>query len=167
MALDTACCLSLTALHLACHSLANQECDLAITGGVNVYLAPEVAIGFCRASMLSPDGRCKAFDAEANGFVRGEGAGVVVIKPLASALADGDRIYAVVRGTAINQDGRTNGLTVPNADAQETLIREALRDAGVEPQDVQYIEAHGTGTRVGDPIEAAAIGRVVSAGRGA
>ena len=163
---DTACSSSLTAFHLACRSLRNRECDLAIVGGVNAILTPATAIGFCRASMLSPDGRCKAFDASANGFVRGEGAGVVILKPLAAAMADNDRIYAVVRGTAINQDGRTVGLMVPSASAQEVLIREAFRDADVAPREVQYVEAHGTGTRVGDPIEAAAIGRVLSSGRG-
>jgi len=163
---DTACSSSLTAIHLACRSLKNRECDLAIAGGVNAVLSPATSIGFCRASMLSPDGRCRAFDAGANGFVRGEGAGVVVLKPLAVAMADRDKIYAIVSGTAINQDGRTVGLMVPSANAQEALIREALRNAGVEPGAVQYVEAHGTGTRVGDPIEAAAIGRALSNGRG-
>ncbi len=167
VAVDTACSSSLTAVHLACRSLRNGDCELAIAGGVNAFLRPEVAIGFCRASMLSPDGRCKTFDASANGFVRGEGAGVVILKPLAAAVADGDKIYAVVRGTAINQDGRTVGLTLPSAEAQEALISEALRDGGVQPHAVQYVEAHGTGTRVGDPIEAAAIGHVLSTGRSA
>jgi 1-acyl-sn-glycerol-3-phosphate acyltransferase len=165
IAIDSACSSSLTAIHVACHSLKNGECDLAIAGGVNAFLTPELAIGYCRASMLSPDGRCKAFDAGANGFVRGEGAGVVILKSLAAALADGDNIYAVVRGTAINQDGRTSGLMVPSMEAQESLIREALRNARVEPHDLQYIEAHGTGTRVGDPIEATAIARALVNGR--
>ena len=165
LAVDTACSSSLTAVHLACQSLKNRECDLAIAGGVNLYLMPETAIGFCRASMLSPHGRCKAFDAEADGFVRSEGAGIVVLKPLERAMADGDKIYAVVLGSAINQDGRTGGITVPRADAQEALIQEALRAAEVAPSQVQYVEAHGTGTRVGDPIEAAAIGHVLSNGR--
>lgn len=160
LAVDTACSSSLTAVHLACRSLAEGECDLAIAGGVNAFLNPETAIGFCKASMLSPDGRCKAFDARANGFVRGEGAGVVVLKPLDRALADHDRIYAVVRGSSVNQDGRTVGMTVPSLDAQEALMREALRAAHVDAGEVQYVEAHGTGTRVGDPIEASAIGRV-------
>jgi 1-acyl-sn-glycerol-3-phosphate acyltransferase len=163
---DTACSSSLTAIHLACRSLREGDCDLAIAGGVNAFLSPATSIGFSRALMLSPDGRCKAFDAGANGFVRGEGAGVVILKPLAAAMADGDNIYAVVRGTAINQDGRTVGLMVPSADAQEVLIREALRDAGVVAGEVQYVEAHGTGTRVGDPIEAEAIARALSNGRG-
>lgn len=161
---DTACSSSLTAVHLACQGLRNRECDLAIAGGVNAILSPDVAIGFCKASMLSPDGRCKAFDSRANGFVRSEGAGIVVLKPLTRAMADGDRIYAVIRGSAVNQDGRTVGIAVPSAEAQEALIREALRDAHAKAEDVQYVEAHGTGTRVGDPIEASAIGHVLSNG---
>lgn len=162
LSVDTACSSSLTALHLACLSLEAGDCDTAIVAGVNAYLRPDVAIGFCKASMLSPDGRCKAFDASANGFVRGEGAGAIVLKSLARALADGDRIHAVVRGTAANQDGRTVGISVPSADAQEALIREALQGAALRPADVQYVEAHGTGTRVGDPIEVSAIGRALA-----
>jgi 1-acyl-sn-glycerol-3-phosphate acyltransferase len=165
LVVDTACSSSLTAIHLACRSLQRGDCDLAIAGGVNAFLRPDVAIALCKASMLSPDGRCKAFDARANGFVRGEGAAVVILKPLAKARADRDRIYAVVRGSAINQDGHTVGMTVPSDHAQQTLIREALRDAGVDHTAMQYVEAHGTGTRVGDPIEASAIGHVLSTGR--
>ena len=165
LAIDTACSSSLTAVHLACRSLLGGECELAIAGGVNAYLNPETAIGFSRASMLSPDGRCKAFDASANGFVRAEGAGAVVLKPLAKALEDGDRVYAVVRGSAVNQDGRTSGITVPSQTAQEELIRHTLEAAGVEPAQIQYVEAHGTGTRVGDPIEASALGNVLGRGR--
>ena len=162
LAVDTACSSSLVATHLACQSIWNQECELALAGGVNVILRPEGTIGFSKASMLAPDGRCKSFDARANGYVRSEGAGIVVLKPLSRAQADGDPVYAVIRGTAVNQDGRTAGISVPNRVAQEAMLREAYRQAGVSPEDVQYVEAHGTGTPVGDPIELSAIGHVVS-----
>lgn len=164
---DTACSSSLTAVHLACHSLASGECELAIAGGVGVILTPEATIGFCKASMLSPHGRCRAFDAGADGFVRSEGSGAVILKPLARAIADGDPIHAVIRSSAVNQDGHTTGLTVPSAAAQREMIEQAHRDAGVDPADVQYVEAHGTGTPVGDPIEAEAIGSALSADRAA
>ncbi|GET39295.1 type I polyketide synthase [Microseira wollei] len=163
--LDTACSSSLVAVHFACRSLWNGECSLALAGGVNVMLKPEWTISFSKAGMLSPDGRCKSFDAQANGFVRGEGAGIVVLKPLSAALTDGDPIYAVIRGSGINQDGRTNGITVPNGKAQETLLQKVCRQAGVSPQQIQYVEAHGTGTAVGDPIEANALGTVLGANR--
>jgi 1-acyl-sn-glycerol-3-phosphate acyltransferase len=162
---DTACSSSLVAVHLACQSLRGGECDLALAGGVQAVLQPELTIGFCKASMISPDGRCKAFAAEANGYVRGEGAGVIVLKPLSRALADGDPIYALVRGSAINEDGRTNGMTVPGLPAQQAVLREAYRRAGVRPGDVPYIEAHGPGTPVGDPIEAEALATVVACDR--
>ena len=165
IAVDTACSSSLTALHLASQSLSRGECGVAITAGVNVMLLPQVTIGFSRAAMLSPDGRCKPFDANANGYVRSEGAGAVVLKPLQSALEDRDPIYAVIRATAINQDGRTPGISVPNVNAQKSLLLGALREAGLAPVDVQYVEAHGTGTAVGDPREAEAIGSVYSHGR--
>jgi len=165
LAVETACSSSLTALHLARRSLAAGECSMAITAGVNVILAPDLTIGFCKASMISPDGRCRAFDARANGFVRSEGAGAVVLKPLEQALADRDPIYAVVRGSAVNEDGRTTGISLPSADAQEQVLRQAVRDAGVDPAAIQYVEAHGTGTAAGDPVEAAAIGRVYGQGR--
>ncbi|HXV37917.1 MAG TPA: beta-ketoacyl synthase N-terminal-like domain-containing protein [Myxococcota bacterium] len=165
IAVDTACSSSLVAVHLACQSLWNGEASLALAGGVNVLIKPEPYVGFSRLSMLSPDGRCRAFDARANGFVRSEGAALVVLKPYARALADGDRIYAIVRATAVNQDGRTNGLTVPNGDAQQQLVREACRLAGIEPRELQYVEAHGTGTLVGDPIEARALGTALAEGR--
>ena len=158
---DTACSSSLVAVHLACQSLRRGECATALAGGVNAILIPDTFVGFSKMSMLSPDGRCKAFDARGNGFVRGEGAGVVVLKPLPAALADGDRIYAVIRGGAVNQDGRTGSLTVPGAEAQKRLIREACRDAGVNPLEIDYVEAHGTGTAVGDPIETGALGAVL------
>jgi acyl transferase domain-containing protein len=162
---DTACSSSLVAAHLACQSLWGGECDLALVGGVQAVLTPEVSIGFSKASMLSPDGRCKAFAAEANGYVRGEGAGAIVLKPLGRALADGDRIYALIRGSAINEDGRTSGMTVPSLDAQQAALRDAYRRSGVRPGDVHYVEAHGTGTVVGDPIEAEALGSVLACDR--
>ncbi len=138
---------------------------MALVGGVHVMLSPWVTASFARGGFLAPDGRCKTFDARANGYVRGEGAGVVVLKPLSQAQADGDPIYAVVRGSAINQDGRSNGLTAPNPRAQESVLREAYRQAGVSPGQVQYIEAHGTGTLLGDPIEMKALGKVLAQDR--
>ncbi len=164
-AVDTACSSALVAVHLACQSIWRDGCPLALAGGVNALLLPDWYVGFCRMGMLSAEGRCRAFDARAGGFVRSEGAGMVVLKPLARALADGDRVYAVIRGTAVNQDGRTAGMTVPSQEAQEALIRQACRSAGVAPAQIQYVEAHGTGTPVGDPIEARALGRVLSTGR--
>lgn len=166
LAVDTACSSALVAVHLACESLWRDGCTLALAGGVNALLLPDWYVGFCRMGMLSPEGRCRAFDAGANGFVRSEGAGVVVLKPLAQAVADGDRVYAVIRGTAVNQDGRTPGMTVPNEDAQTALILQACQRAGVAPGQIQYVEAHGTGTPVGDPIEARALGRALADGRG-
>ncbi len=162
---DTACSSSLTALHLACQSLRAGDCDTAVVGGVQMLVTAEPTIGFCKASMLSPDGRCRAFDARANGYVRSEGGGVVILRPLAAAIAAGDSIYAVVLGTAINQDGHTTGITVPSGRAQERMLRAALANAGLAPGDIQYLEAHGTGTPVGDPIEAAAMGAVLAEGR--
>jgi acyl transferase domain-containing protein len=158
LAVDTACSSSLVATHLACRGLWNGETELAFVGGVNLLVQPDVTIGFSKASMLSPDGRCKSFDSRANGYVRGEGAGVVILKPLERAVADGDRIHAIIRATAVNQDGRTPGISVPNQASQETNIVDALRLADISPETIQYVEAHGTGTPVGDPIEAAAIG---------
>jgi acyl transferase domain-containing protein/acyl-CoA synthetase (AMP-forming)/AMP-acid ligase II/acyl carrier protein len=162
MAVDTACSSSLVALHLACRSLRAGESELALVGGVNVMLSPEITINMSQAGATSGDGRCKAFDARADGLVRGEGVGVVVLKPLSKALADQDRIYAVVRGTAINQDGATNGLTAPNPSAQAAVIRDAYDDAGLAPHSVQFVETHGPGTVLGDPIELAALASVVS-----
>ena len=164
-AVDTACSSALVAVHLACRSIWQDGCPMAIAGGVNALLLPDWYVGFCRMGMLSPEGRCRAFDAGAGGFVRSEGAGVVVLKPMAQALADGDRVYAVIRGTAMNQDGRTPGMTMPGQQAQEELLRQACRDAAVSPSSIRYVEAHGTGTLVGDPIEARALGRVLSEGR--
>ena len=148
LAVDTACSSSLVATHLACQSLWREECGMALVGGVNTMLRPEWTIGFSKASMLAPDGRCKSFDAHADGYVRSEGAGVIVLKPLAHALADGDRVYALIRASAVNQDGRTGGISVPNPDAQELMLRDVYRQAGVLPSQVHYIKAHGTGTPV-------------------
>lgn len=167
MSIDTACSSSLVAVHLACESLRRDECSLALAGGVNVITTPEYTIAESKGGFLSPDGRCKTFDADANGYARGEGAGIVVLKLLALAIADGDPIYAVIRGSAVNQDGHTNGITVPNGEAQAALLREAYARAGVTPSQIQYVEAHGTGTPVGDPIEAKALGNVLSVGRSA
>ena len=160
LAVDTACSSSLAAVHLACQSLRRGECDLAIAGGVNVLLTPVVTINHSPARMLAPDGRCKAFDAAADGFVRSEGCGLVVLKPLSRAVADRDTVLAVIRGSAINQDRRTSGLTVPSGPSQRGVIQEALRDAGLAPGDVSYVEAHGTGTALGDPIELNALADV-------
>jgi amino acid adenylation domain-containing protein/thioester reductase-like protein len=165
LAVDTACSSSLVAVHLACQSLRNGESTLALAGGVNLILSPDITINFTKAGALAPDGRCKTFDARANGFVRSEGVGIVVLKPLTHALADGDPIYAVIRGSAVNQDGRSNGLMAPNPLAQEAVLREAYRRAGVSPGQVQYVEAHGTGTFLGDPIEARALGTVLATER--
>jgi acyl transferase domain-containing protein/pimeloyl-ACP methyl ester carboxylesterase/acyl carrier protein len=162
LTVDTACSSSLVAVHLACQSLWTGESTLALAGGVNLILTPAVTVGFSKLTALSPDGRCKAFDAAANGFVRSEGVGVVVLKPLGQALADGDRIYALIRGSSTNQDGRTNGLTAPNPAAQEAVVKAAYERAGIPLQQVDYIEAHGTGTLLGDPIEAKALGNVFS-----
>src|SRR5579862_9657282 len=160
IAVDTACSASLVAVHLAAQSLRSNECRLALAGGVNAILSPEVTIAFSKAHMMAPDGRCKAFDSRANGFVRGEGCGVVVLKRLSDALADRDNILAVLRGSAVNQDGRSSGLTAPNGRSQENVIRAALSKAGLKPSEIDYIEAHGTGTELGDPIEAHALAGV-------
>jgi len=165
VAVDTACSSSLVALHLACRSLNSGECRAALVGGVNALLGATTFISFSRMSMLSPDGRCKAFDAAANGFVRGEGAGVVFLKPLRDARRDGDPIYAVIRATAMNQDAHTSSLTVPSLAAQKALIAEACGRARVEPRRIRYVEAHGPGTAVGDPVEARALGETLGVGR--
>ena len=158
MAIDTACSSSLVAVHQACRSLLNRECDRALAGGVNLLLSPVATIALARGGVLAPDGRCKAFAADADGMVRGEGCAVIVLKRLSDALADGDRVLAVIRGSAVNQDGPSSGLTVPHGPAQEDVIRQALHAARLDPDDVDYIEAHGTGTSLGDPIEARALG---------
>ncbi|MBS0638058.1 MAG: polyketide synthase dehydratase domain-containing protein, partial [Verrucomicrobia bacterium] len=153
MALDTACSSSLVAVDIACEKIRSGECELALAGGVNLILAPESTINFCKSNMLAEDGRCKTFDAAANGYVRGEGCGIVVLKKLKDALRDNNPVLAVIRATAVNQDGASTGLTVPNVQAQELLINKALRRANLEAREIDYVEAHGTGTSLGDPIE--------------
>ena len=165
ISLDTACSSSLVAVHLACQSLRLGDCRMALAGGVNVILAPELLINFSKSHMMAADGRCKTFDASADGFVRGEGCGVVVLKRLSDAVADGDNILAVIRGTGVNQDGRSSGLTVPNGISQQDVIRRALTTAGIEPNEVGYVESHGTGTSLGDPIEVNALQAVYGQGR--
>ncbi|MDT5014795.1 MAG: hypothetical protein QOD39_955, partial [Mycobacterium sp.] len=167
VAIDTACSSSLVAVHQACQALRFGECDVALAGGVNLLMCPATMINFSRARMLSPDGRCKTFDAAADGYVRGEGCGIVVVKRLADAVRAGDRIRAVIRGSAVNQDGASGGLTVPNGIAQQRVIADALARAGLAPGDVDYLEAHGTGTSLGDPIEVQAAGAALGAGRDA
>jgi acyl transferase domain-containing protein len=157
LTVDTACSSSLVTTHLACQSLREYESDLALVGGVNVTLLPENIVNYCKMGMLSADGRCKTFDESANGFVLGEGCGILVLKRLSDALADRNPILALIRGSAVNQDGRSNGLTAPNKHAQAAVIRQALANAGITPQQVQYVEAHGSGTALGDPIEVDAL----------
>jgi acyl transferase domain-containing protein/acyl carrier protein len=165
LAIDTACSSSLASVHLACRSLRARECEMALAGGVNAILAPAASIATSRAHMLAPDGRCKTFDARANGYVRGEGCGLVVLMRLEDALRRRLRIRALVRGSAMNQNGAGSGLTVPSGSAQARLVREALRAAGLRPRDVGYVEAHGTGTSLGDPIEIHALASVFGGDR--
>src|SRR5258705_683285 len=162
---DTACSSSLVAIHLACQSLRTDDSELAIAAGVTLLLSPAVFHGFDQAGALSPTGLCHAFDADADGFVRGEGCGVVVLKRLSDAVREGDRVFAIVRGSAINQDGRSNGLMAPNPASQTAVLKAAYAQAGVHPHEVDYVEAHGTGTFLGDPIEARALGTVLGRGR--
>ncbi len=167
LSVDTACSSSLVAVHLACQSLRQGSCDLALAGGINLLLMPEIYMIRCQARMLSPSGRCATFDRDADGYIPGEGCGVVVLKRLGDAVRDGDRIDAVIRGTQINHDGRSNGLTVPSGVAQRELLRATLRDARLSPERVGFVEAHGTGTKLGDPIEMTAIQEVYCQDRGA
>jgi len=160
LAVETACSSSLVAVHLACQSLRHQESELAIVGGVNLIVIPEMNVRLCKAKMIAMDGRCKTFDSAADGFGRSEGCGVLVLKRLSQALADGNNIVALIRGSAVNQDGASSGLTVPNGLAQQAVVRQALANAGLEPHQVSYIETHGTGTSLGDPIEVNALGAV-------
>jgi len=160
MTIDTACSSSLTAIHEACLHLFNDECDIALAGGVNLMLLPEVTISFSQAHMLSPDGQCRSFSDNANGYVRSEGCGIIVLKRLKDALAAGDRIRAVIKGTAVNQDGASGGFTVPSRLAQQAILEGALTVSEITPHDIDYIEAHGTGTPLGDPIEMGAIENV-------
>lgn len=166
MAVDSACSSSLVTIHLACQSLRMRESDLALAGGVSLILRPETQIAMSKWGMLSPQGRCHSFDSRADGFVRGEGAGVVVLKRLTDAIRDGDRVVAVVRGAAVNQDGRSNGLTAPNTIAQRDVITRSLRSADVTAGSVNFIEAHGTGTALGDPIEFEALADTYGRGDG-
>ena len=165
LAIDTACSSSLVAVDSACRSLRTGQCDLALAGGANALLIPDTFVTTCKAHMLAVDGRCKTFDAAANGYARAEGSGIVVLKRLADAQRDDDRILAVILGSAVNQDGRSSGLTVPNRHAQEAVIRQALEFAGISPREIQYVEAHGTGTPLGDPIEVRALANVLGQGR--
>jgi acyl transferase domain-containing protein len=165
LALDTACSSSLVAVHLACQSLQMLESNLCLVGGVNLILSPETTVVFSQARMMAPDSRCKTFDASADGYVRSEGCGVVILKRLEDAIKDGDRVLAVIRGSAVNQDGLSNGLTAPNGPAQQSVIRQALENAQVEPAQISYIEAHGTGTELGDPIEVKSLKAVLGEGR--
>jgi acyl transferase domain-containing protein/NADPH:quinone reductase-like Zn-dependent oxidoreductase/thioesterase domain-containing protein/acyl carrier protein len=165
VSVDTACSSSLVAVAAACESLWSGGCDGALAGGVNALISPQTSVGFSKAAMISPSGDCFAFDARANGFVRAEGVGLVYLKPLTVALADGDRIYALIRAAVVNQDGHTSSMTVPGLDGQTAMLEEAYRQAGILPARVAYVEAHGTGTPVGDPIEAAALGAVLGRDR--
>ncbi|MGV2826967.1 beta-ketoacyl synthase N-terminal-like domain-containing protein [Myxosarcina sp. GI1(2024)] len=165
LAVETACSSSLVAVHLACQSLRTRETNLCIVGGVNLILAPELNIVFSQARMMSPDGRCKAFDASANGYVRGEGCGAIVLKRLEDALRDRDNILALIKGSAVNQDGLSNGITAPNGPSQQAVIRQAIKNAGVRPAEISYVEAHGTGTPLGDPIEVKSLKTVLMEGR--
>jgi len=161
MQVDTACSSALLAVQLACQSLQKGDSDLALAGGVNLVLAPQHLIGVCQMKALAPDGRCKTFDAKADGFGQGEGCGMVALKRLADAQRDGDPILAVIRGTAVNHDGHSRTVTTPNGPAQRAMLQQALDDGGIGPHEVGYIEAHGTGTSLGDPIEFLALARVL------
>lgn len=165
IAIDTACSSSLVALHYGCGSLLAKESNMCLVGGVNLILSPDLTITFSQARMLASDGRCKTFDAGADGYVRGEGCGVVVLKRLSDALRDGDNIQAVIKGSAVNQDGLTYGITAPNGPSQQVVIREALEKAGVKPAQISYVEAHGTGTILGDPIEVNSLKTILMEGR--
>src|SRR5262249_12606720 len=167
VAMDTACSSALTAVHAACEHIWAGRGDAALAGGVTVMIAPGGFIGFSQAAMLSPEGRCAAFDASASGFVRGEGAGMVLLKRLSKAIADGDPIQGVILGTSINQDGHTNGISLPSPEAQTRLIEDACKDAGIAPEKIGFVEAHGTGTAVGDPIEAHALAEALCKDRSA
>jgi amino acid adenylation domain-containing protein len=165
ISIDTACSSALVAMSQACHSIWDGQCSAALTGGVNAIITPHATIGFSKASMLSPSGQCFAFDARANGYVRGEGAAMVLIKPLSDAIENRDPIYAVIRSAVVNQDGHTSSMTVPGVEGQTAMLRKAYQEAGIDPSHVSYMEAHGTGTPVGDPIEATALGNVLCQGR--
>lgn len=161
LSIDTACSSSLVALHLACQSLRQGECDMALSGATNLMLTPDLTIALSQANMMAADGQCKTFDASADGYVRGEGCGIVVLKRLSKAVKDRDNILALIRGSAVGQDGHSNGLTAPSGRAQQAVIRRALERANVAPERISYVEAHGTGTSLGDPIEVDALGAVL------
>ena len=166
VAVDTACSSSLVATHQAVQALRNGECDVAMAGGVNALITPAVTLGFDEiGQVLSPDGRIKSFSSDADGYTRSEGGAMLVLKRVDDARRDGDHILAVIAGSAVNHDGRSNGLIAPNPDAQADVLRRAYKDAGINPRTIDYVEAHGTGTVLGDPIEAQALGRVVGRGR--
>jgi acyl transferase domain-containing protein len=165
LAVDTACSSSLVSLHLACQALRLGECDAALTGGINLMLTPELNVSFTKGRMMSPTGRCRTFDVDADGYVRGEGAVMFLLKRLRDAEAAGDRVLAIVRGSAINQDGRSSGLTAPSGPAQQAVVRAALANAGLAPEMISYVETHGTGTPLGDPIELGALASVFAPGR--
>ena len=167
MAIDTACSASLVAVHLACRSLRARECEMVLAGGVNAILSPATTIALSKAHMMAPDGACKTFDSRADGFVRAEGCGIILLKRLSDAVSNRDHILALIRGSAVNQDGRSSGMTAPNGTAQEDVIRSALVAGGVQPHEIGYVEAHGTGTSLGDPIEAHALAAVLGPGRSA
>ncbi|MGE0230436.1 MAG: SDR family NAD(P)-dependent oxidoreductase [Flavobacteriaceae bacterium] len=167
MVVDTACSSSLVAVHLAARGLQAGECEIAVAGGVNLQIVPEMTLALCNATMLAPDGYSKSFNAAANGYARADGVGVVLLKRLDKAIADGDPIYATVLGSAVNQDGRSKGITVPTVVSQKAVIRAALGEAGIAPETISYVEAHGTGTPVGDPVEARALGETLSVMRDA
>jgi len=165
LAIDTACSSSLAAVHMACQSIWSGDSKQAVAGGVNIILTDGITTSLSNAGMLAADDRCKTFDAKADGYVRGEGCGAILLKPLSKAIEDGNDIYSVIRGSSLNQDGRSNGITAPNQHAQEKLLQAAYTQAGIKFDDIGYIESHGTGTYLGDPIEVKALGNVVSAGR--
>jgi acyl transferase domain-containing protein/acyl-CoA synthetase (AMP-forming)/AMP-acid ligase II/NADP-dependent 3-hydroxy acid dehydrogenase YdfG/NADPH:quinone reductase-like Zn-dependent oxidoreductase/acyl carrier protein len=164
LAIDTACSSSLSAMHIGVTAVQSGECEMALVGGVNLILAPSVTMSLSKVGMMAPDGRCKAFDERANGYVRSEGAGLLLLKSLSKAKADGDVIYAVVRGSATNQDGHSSAIAAPNGEAQQRVVRSACEKAGISPGDLDYVEAHGTGTAVGDPIEVNALGELLKQG---
>lgn len=164
LAVDTACSSSLSSVHMACNSIRSGECSMALAGGVNILLSPVVTMSLTKAGMMAPDGRCKTFDSRANGYVRSEGVGLVLLKPLSQAVSDGDSIYAVIRGSASNQDGKSSGISAPNGEAQQKVVLAACENAGVAPGELNYVEAHGTGTALGDPIEVNALGEVLKIG---
>ncbi|ETR69246.1 MAG: hypothetical protein OMM_04055 [Candidatus Magnetoglobus multicellularis str. Araruama] len=165
MGMSTTCSSSLVAIHTACQNLKLGECDLAVAGGIQLNLRPEDTIQLCKLRALSSEGRCKTFDASADGYSIGEGCGVILLKRLSDAETCGDRILGIIRGGALNHDGRSAGLTVPNGNAQEKVIADALKHAGLKPSDIAYVEAHGTGTSLGDPIEVLAMNRTLGQGR--